>query len=75
MSNEEVLHTIKEERNIIHTVNRRKANCIGHILFRNCLLEHIIEGKMEGRISNWKRKKKIYEATGLLTYYMEQSPS
>jgi hypothetical protein len=35
--NEEVLHGVKEERNIIHTVKRRKADWIGHILFRTCL--------------------------------------
>jgi hypothetical protein len=29
--NEEVLHRVKEERNILHTINRRKANWIGHI--------------------------------------------
>jgi hypothetical protein len=38
---EEVLHRVKEERNIIHTVNR--ANWIGHILRRNCLLKHVVE--------------------------------
>ena len=46
----EVLDTVKEERNIIHKVKRRKANWIGHILRRNCILKHIIE-----------RKKEIYE--------------
>jgi hypothetical protein len=40
----------KEERNILHTIKRRKANWIGHILRRNCLLKHVIEGKLEGRI-------------------------
>ena len=50
MRNEEVLHRVKEERNIIHTVKRRKANWIGHILRRNCLMKHIIEGKIEGGI-------------------------
>jgi hypothetical protein len=30
--NEEVLHTIKEERNILYTIKRRKAIWIGHIL-------------------------------------------
>jgi hypothetical protein len=45
--NEEVLHRVKEERNIIHTVKRRNANWIGHILRRNCLLKHFIEGKIE----------------------------
>jgi hypothetical protein len=44
----EVLHIIKEERNLIHTTNRRKANWIGHMLGRNCLLKHVIERKMEG---------------------------
>jgi hypothetical protein len=48
--NEEVLHRVKEERNIVHTIKRRKANGIGHILRRNCLLKHVIEGKLEGRI-------------------------
>jgi hypothetical protein len=48
--NEEVLHRVKEERNILHTIKRRKANWIGHILRRNCLLKHVIEGKLEGRI-------------------------
>ena len=29
--NEEVLHSVKEERSIIHTIKRRKDNWIGHI--------------------------------------------
>jgi hypothetical protein len=48
--NAEVLHTAKEERNILRTIKRRKANWIGHILRRNCLLKHVTEGKLEGRI-------------------------
>jgi hypothetical protein len=48
--NEKVLHRVKEERNNLHTIKRRKANWIGHILHRNCLLKHVIEGKLEGRI-------------------------
>jgi hypothetical protein len=53
--NEEVLHRVKEERNILHTIKRRKANWIGHILRRNCLLKHVIEGKLEGRIEVTER--------------------
>jgi hypothetical protein len=30
---------------------RRKANYIGHILRRNCLLKHVVEGKIEGKIA------------------------
>jgi hypothetical protein len=31
LNNEAVLHRVKEERNILHTIRRRKANWIGHI--------------------------------------------
>jgi hypothetical protein len=50
MRNEEVLHRVKEERNVLRTMKRRKAYWIGHILRRNCLLKHVIEGKLERRI-------------------------
>jgi hypothetical protein len=63
--NEEVLHRAKEERNIVHTIKRRKANWIGHILHRNCLLKHVIEGKLEGRIEmtgrRGRRRKKLLD--------------
>jgi hypothetical protein len=42
----EVLRSVKEERNDLHTVKRRKANWIGHILRRNRLVKYVIEGKM-----------------------------
>ena len=50
MRNEEVLHKIKEKRTIQHIVKRKNANRIGHILRGNCLLKHIIEGKIGGEI-------------------------
>jgi hypothetical protein len=34
VNNEAVLHRVKEERNILHTIRRRKANWIGQILRR-----------------------------------------
>jgi hypothetical protein len=40
---------VKEERNVLHTI-KWKSNWFGHILCKNCLLKHIIEGKIEGRI-------------------------
>ena len=46
--NDKVLHRVKEERNIIDITTRRKANWIGHILSKNCLLKHTIEGNMKG---------------------------
>jgi hypothetical protein len=47
--NDEVLHKVKEERNNLRTIKRRKANWIGYILRRNCLLKHVIKEKLEGR--------------------------
>jgi hypothetical protein len=40
--NEEVLLRVKEQRNILHEISKRKANWIGHILRRNCVLRQII---------------------------------
>jgi hypothetical protein len=54
--NEEILHRVKEERNIVHTIKRREANWIGHILRRNFLLKHVIEGKIVGRIEMTGRR-------------------
>jgi hypothetical protein len=56
--NEEVLDRVKEERNIVHTIKRRKANWNGHILRRNCLLKHVIEGKLEGSIEMTGRRER-----------------
>ena len=39
---------VKEQRNILHEIRKRKANWIGHILRRNCLLQRVIEGKIQG---------------------------
>ena len=33
--------------NFLHTVKQREANWTGHTLHRNCLLNHVIEGKTE----------------------------
>ena len=46
--NEEVLLRVKEQRNILHEIRKRKANWIGHILRRNYLLQRVIEGKIKG---------------------------
>jgi hypothetical protein len=48
--NEEVFTRVKEERNILQTIPRMKGNWIGHIFRRNCLLKHVIEGKIKRRI-------------------------
>ena len=58
----EVLLRVNEQRNILHEIRKRKANWIGHILRRNCLLKQVIEGKIKGememaRIRGRRRRK------------------
>jgi hypothetical protein len=48
----EVSHTVKEERNILHTIKYWKANRIGRILHRNGLLQHVTEERWKGREDN-----------------------
>jgi hypothetical protein len=52
VKNEEVLHRDKAERNL-HTINRRTGNWAGD-MFRDCLLKHVVEGKIEEKT---RRKK------------------
>jgi hypothetical protein len=54
--NEDVLLRVKEQRNIIHEIRKRKANWIGHILRRKCLLQRVTEGKVQGGIEVTGRK-------------------
>jgi len=54
--NEEVLLRVKEQRNILHEICKRKANWVGHILRRNCLLQRVIEGKIKGGIKVTERR-------------------
>jgi ribosomal 50S subunit-associated protein YjgA (DUF615 family) len=61
LNNEAVLHRVKEERNILHTIRRRNANWIGHILRRNYLLKHIIEGKINGIKRRGRRRKQLLD--------------
>jgi len=63
--NEEVLLTVKEQRNILHEIRKRKANWIGHILRRNCLLQRVTEGKIKGGIEvtgrQGRRRRKLLD--------------
>jgi hypothetical protein len=54
----EVLQGVREERNILNTINRTKGNWIRLILFRNCLLKHVIKGKIEGRMEVTRRRER-----------------
>jgi hypothetical protein len=56
--NEDVLLRVKEQRNILHEIRKRNANWILNILRRNCLLQQVIEGKIQGGRGRETRKRK-----------------
>ena len=60
-----MLYREKEERNVRHTVKRKEDNWIGYICCRNCIVNRVIEGKVElmgrrGKVrkSCWMAKRK-----------------
>jgi hypothetical protein len=62
--NEEVLLGVSEQTNILHEIRKRKANWIGHILRRNCLLQRVIEGRIKGEMEETRRgtrRKKLLD--------------
>ena len=65
LRSEEVLLRVNEQRNILHEIRKRKANWIGHILRRNCLLQQVIEGKIKRQIEvtrrRGRRRKKLLD--------------
>ena len=71
----------KKYRSVTHTIKRRKAKWIGHILRCNCLLKHtctieggieVREDEEEGVCSYWMTLKNLKTGSTRL-YYMENS--
>jgi hypothetical protein len=61
VSNEEVLLRVKEQRNILNEISKRKVNCIGDILRRNCLLRQVTEGKIKEGTEVTGRSRKLLD--------------
>jgi hypothetical protein len=63
--NEEVMLRVKEQRNILREIRKQKANWIGHILRRNCLLKRVIEGQIQGGMEvtgrQGRRRRKLFD--------------
>ena len=63
--NEEVLPRVKGQRIILYEISKRKANWIGHILRRNCLLQRVIERKIKRGIGvtgrRGRRRRKLLD--------------
>ena len=82
-----MLLRVNEQRNILREIRKRKANWIGHILCRNCLLKQVIEGKIKGEMDVTRRRgrrcKKLlddltdrilsFEGGGFGSHYVEES--
>jgi hypothetical protein len=62
---EQVLHRVKKERNIVHTIKRKKADWMGRIPCRNCHLSDVIVEETEGKIdvtgSRGRRRKQLLD--------------
>jgi hypothetical protein len=68
--NEGVLQRVKEQSNIRQTIKRRMANWTVHILGRYCHINHVIEGKIQGRIEVMERRGRRRKQ--LLNYLKER---
>ena len=56
--NEDVLLRVKEQRNILHEIRKRKTKWIDYIWRRNCLPQRIIEEKTQGEIDVTGRQRR-----------------
>jgi hypothetical protein len=55
----EILHSVKEERNILYTMIQRKANRTGHIWHMTCFLKYVLKGEVHGRAEVTGRGERI----------------
>jgi len=71
--NEGVLIRVKEQKNILYEISKRKANWIGHILRRNYLLKQVMEGKIRGEIEvigrQGRKRRKLLDDLKEMTGY------
>jgi predicted AlkP superfamily pyrophosphatase or phosphodiesterase len=49
------------KEDILHTADGRKANWIGHILRRNCIPKHVIEGEIDVTGRRGRRRKHLLD--------------
>ena len=60
VTNEQVSECIGEKMTLLNNILRTKANWIGHILRRNCLLHDAIEGQMK-KVGVGRRKTQFLD--------------
>jgi len=59
VSNAEVLQKVQENNSILDAVQHRKFRWIGHILRHDSLLRDIIEGRMKGKATSTRGRKRL----------------
>jgi len=55
---EEAFRRVKEEKNILRTIKRRKTELFGHILRKNCLIKRVIQGRTQARTEVTGRRRR-----------------
>ena len=55
---EEAFRRVQKEKNILHTIRRRKTELFGHTLRKNCLTKHAIQGKTQAKTEVTGRRRR-----------------
>ena len=61
IKNAAVLERVGEERIMLELIRKRKRNCLGHWLRRNCLLKDALEGMVNGKKVRVRRRYQIID--------------
>ena len=56
MTNEKVLQTVEEQRQLVEKIIERKKKWIGHVLRGGGLMRDVMEGKMEGKRGRGRKR-------------------
>ncbi|KAJ4447675.1 hypothetical protein ANN_09682 [Periplaneta americana] len=71
IGNEAMLERVDEERMMLKLIRKRKRNCLGHWLRRNCLLKYTLEGMIDGRRVRDRRRYQIIDDIKIYGSYEE----
>ena len=61
IKNAVVLERVGEGRIMLELIKKRKRNCLGHWLRRNCLLKDALEGKLNGKKVRGRRRYQMID--------------
>ena len=67
VTNEEVLRTVNEDRQILNSIWQRKHRCIAHVLRHDGLLHEITEGRMKGEPTSGRRNQMLHDLAMMMT--------